>query len=487
MIRRLAGHTFKNHILTLRFSIGVAMAVIMVVAVTLVQIQDYEARAQAAAQFQRLRLELREGTTAWSMVRTVMEVQPSPLAFMAKGISNAAPNDIVISAGKPATLLEMGYYHAANPLLDFLPDPDVSSIVAFFFSFLAILLSYDLISGAREQGMLRSLLASGVGRLQLLTGLALGGLATLVLIVLLSIGAIVATLQWASTIQLEGNVLGGLAIMSIDILLYCLLFYAIGLLCSCLCKRSSLSLLFGLLAWVVLVIGVPALATQLVVQLDPLPSTESLEQTIREIDVGFQRQVVDYYNQHEPSGGYYGWNTGDIFGFDVRNTHYVVRSPYKELIDFRRGLRVFMEPLRERAISRIEQLQREQENLMLRQTETVALLASVSPGAVLRRLCATAAGTDQATLHRFVESARQLRREYVAFQRSKGYGSLDFTTDQHRNQQPLDLSGLPPLPRMEWNARTVLGDSALDIALLIAPLVIIFLAVGFIFNRYDVR
>ena len=168
MIRQLAVHTFKNHLMTLRFSIGLAMAVIMVVAVTLVQIQDLEARAEAATQYDRVRLDYQEGVTAWSMVRTVMEMRPSNLAFMAKGISGWAPNLLQISAGKPATLTEMNSYHASNPLLDLLPDLDVSGIVAFFFSFLAILLSYDIISGTREQGMLRMLLAAGAGRIQLI-------------------------------------------------------------------------------------------------------------------------------------------------------------------------------------------------------------------------------------------------------------------------------------------------------------------------------
>ncbi len=491
MIGRLAAHTFKNHLLTLRFSIGVAMAVIMVVAVTLVQIQDYDARSQAVAQYERTRMEIRERTTAWSMVRTVLEIPPSKLSFLAKGISNASPNNLEISAGRPATLIEMGRYHAANPLLDFLPDPDVASIVAFFFSFLAVLLSYDLISGAREQGMLRSLLAVGVGRIQLITGLALGGFATLLLIVILSIGAIAATLQWASSIQLNGEVLAGLLIISLEILLYCILFFAIGLLCSSLCRRSNLSLLFALLAWVVLVIGIPALASQVVVQLDPLPTTESLEKTTREIDAEFRQQVNNYMEEHSPfrtnRNLYYGWNTGNIFGFGVNNAHYVVRSPFQEVIDFRRGLREFKEPLRERAITRLEQAQHEYENLMWRQVETVGLLSSISPASVFRRLCAVAAGNDPGSLRRFVESARQMRREYVAFQRSKGYGSLDFTTDQHRDRAPLDLSGLPPQPQMQWNAGNVLHDSAIDISLLIAPLVVIFFAVGFIFNRYDVR
>jgi len=486
MIKQLATHTFRQHLLTLRFSIGVVMAVVMVVAVTLVQLQDLEARSSSAAQYDRLRLEIRERITAWSMVRTVLALPPSDLSFMAKGISAAAPNHIEVSAGRPVTLLEMSRYHAANPLLDFLPDPDVSSIVAFFFSFLAILFSYDLVSGAREQGMLRSLLAAGVGRMQLIAGLALGGVATLTLIVALSFGALVATLQWASRLQLGGEVIAGLLIMAVEILLYCILFFTIGLLCSCLCKRSNLSLLFALLAWVVLVIALPPLAAQLVIQLDPLPTTESLEQSAREIDTEFRQQVWEYAQPRHPDG-YYGWNTGNVFDVSVSNAHYIVRSPFEEIIRFRCEVRERFEPLRERAVDRIGQMQRDYENRMWRQAEQIRLLNSLSPAAVLRRLCATAAGTDPGALHRFVESARELREAYVDFQRGKDYGSLDFTTDQHRDGGRLDLDGLPPNPRLQWEAADVLARSAGDIALLIAPLVVLLLAVGFVFNRYDVR
>ena len=487
MIRQLAVHTFKNHLMTLRFSIGLAMAVIMVVAVTLVQLQDLEARAEAATQYDRARLDYKEGTTAWSMVRTVMEERPSNLAFMAKGISGWAPNLIEISAGIPATLTEMQSYHASNPLLDFLPDQDVSGIVAFFFSFLAILLSYDMISGSREQGMLRALLAAGVGRIKLITGLALGGLATLMLIVLLSFGALAATLQWFGPVGLGAEVLPGLLIIAFEVLLYCTLFYAIGLLCSCLCRRSNLSLLFALLAWVVLVIALPSLATQLVVQLDPLPTSAELEKSSEEIDREFRKNVEEFWRQNDPQEGYYGWNTGNIFGTGVRNTHYIVRSPYDSLIEFRRNLRDHIEPMRERALARIEQMQLEYENRMWRQAAEIDLLNCLSPAAVLRRACAVASRTDPATLRDFIDSAHELRRGYVDFQRSKGYGSLDFTTDQHRNRGRLDISGLPPLPKQEWSATDVLVRSGGDIALLVAPMIVLLLAVGFIFVRYDVR
>jgi len=171
----------------------------------------------------------------------------------------------------------------------------------------------------------------------------------------------------------------------------------------------------------------------------------------------------------------------------VSNAHYIVRSPFEEIIRFRCDLRERFEPLRERAVGRIGQMQREYGNRMWRQAEQIRLLNSLSPAAVLRRLCATAAGTDPGALHRFVESARELREAYVDFQRGKDYGSLDFTTDQHRDGGRLDLDGLPPNPRLQWEAADVLARSAGDIALLIAPLVVLLLAIGFIFNRYDVR
>ena len=488
MIRYLAAHTFRNHLLTFRFSIGVAMAIAMVVAVTLVQLQDQDTRARAAAEYGRVKNEIRDGITAWSMVRNVLVLPPSELTFMAKGISGQGPNRVEISAGLPATLLEMGRYHAVNPLLDFLPDPDVSSIAAYFFSFLAILLSYDLVSGAREQGMLRMLLASGVGRIQLIAGLALGGALTLALIVVLSLGAVLATVQWASSLSLSASQMLALLIMGVEILLYCFLFFAIGLLCSCLCRRSNLSLLFALLAWIALVVAVPPLAAQLVTQLDPLPTGEAIEGAEQSLDDDFQQKAVEFYEENTPTGNvWYGWTTGNVFDFSMSNAHYIVRSDFDELIRFRRKMREYLEPLREAAVGRLQALQVESGNRMWRQAEQIRLTSSLSPAAILRRLCATAAGTDPQTLHRFVESARKLRKAYVDFQRSKGYVSLDFTTDQHRNRERLSLDGLPPEPRTTWEASNVLANSTLDFSLLIAYLAALLLVIGVVFNRYDVR
>ena len=275
--------------------------------------------------------------------------------------------------------------------------------------------------------------------------------------------------------------------MFAEILLYCVLFYAIGLLCSCLCRRSNLSLLFAMLAWVVLVIALPALATQVVMQLDPLPTTEELEKSEEALDAEFREKAIAFYREHRPQRMYYAWNTGNIFDFGMRNPHYIARSHFKDVLECRRELRAYKEPLRERAMARLEQLELEYENRMWRQATEIDLLSSISPAAVLRRMCAVASRTDPTSLRDFIDSAHQLREGYVDFQRAKGYGSVDFSNDEHRDRGRLDISGLPPLPRREWKAGDVLAHSAGDLALLISPLIVLLLAVGFVFARYDVR
>jgi ABC-type transport system involved in multi-copper enzyme maturation permease subunit len=492
MLGQLAFHTFRRHLQTLRFALGVTIAVALMAAVALVQIQDIEARSRAAREVERRTVDYRNRITAWSMVRTELVLPPSNLAFMAKGLTNREPNRMEISVGTPATLMEMGYYSASNPLLDFLPDPDVVGIVALFFSLLAILFSYDMVSGARERGMLRMLLASGVGRVTLAAGMSLGGLLTLLFIVLLALGALLATIQWTSPLAITGAFLAALAVMAVEILVYTLVFFFIGLFCSCLCKRSNLSLLFALLVWVVLVLAWGPAAVQLVTQLDPLPTTEALEKYAAETDREFQGLIQAKASELVEDREYiFGWNTGNIFDWSLDNPHFILRT-YKErpetsAVPLFRKLRAYGEPLREEYVGRIQARQLEYESRMWRQAENAGFAASLSPAVVLRRLAAVAAGTDPGTLRRFTDSARRLREAYIDFQRSKGYGSQDFTTDEHRNRAPLGLSGLPPDPKFGWDIQDVLARSAVDGALLILPLLLLVPAVGFLFNRYDVR
>jgi len=482
----LVRKTFASHLTTLRFLVGAAVTSLLFVAVAVVQLSDYDARLQSAGEFEARQQDFLDGITAWSMVRTVLVMPPSETAFMAKGITSSEPNLMYISAGRPASLLEMQYYNASNPLLDFLPDADVTQVAALLISLLAIILTYDLISGARERGMLRMLMATGMGRNSILLGLALGSAATLLLTVVLSIGCVLALLALARSVPIL-RILPQLSMLTGEILIYGFVFIAVGLLCSCLSSRSNISLLISLLIWLVLVIVLPAMSRQVVTKLDPLPSTESLEVTERGLDQQFQEELVSFFRSDHPQDGYYGWNTGNIFDLSLANVHYVVRSPYDSFIDFRRELRGRFEPLRVELVDRIQSQHIEFENRMLNQADLVELVGSVSPAAVLKKLCTIAAGTDRATLRRFLSYGRRLRQSYIDFQRSKDYRSLDWTTDQHRNREKLNLAGMPPTLRQRWDCWDALAHSLPGAAVLIVQLAVLLVACAVVFSRYDVR
>lgn len=495
-MRELIFHTFREHLKTLRFSVGMAMAVLMVVGVTVVKLEEYKAYKAAEVEIERSIMDSRDSITAWSMARTTMVLPLPDLSFMATGLAAHQPNQVEITAGRPATLLQMTSFYSDNPLLKILPNLDVTEVAILFFSLLAVLFSFDLVNGARERGVLRMLVAYGKGRIQTLTGLALGGLLTVLLFVVIGLLSALLTVQFYSGIPLTPQFIAGFSLIGLAVLLYCLIFFAVGLLFSSLTRHSNLSLMFSLFIWVVCVVAMPMLLKQLVVETNPIPPIDEIQHAHRELDREFQQKIsdwsrkyiTDWIAENEPIGDvYWGSNTGNIFDMSLSNVHYIVRTPFDVLIDFARARRAFKEPLRQGYIDRLEMMEVDYENKMYRQANTANAIANLSPANVLRHLAAIVTGTDEGALMRFVKAARVARKEYVAFQQSKDYGSMDFTTDQHRDGGPLDLGGMPAAEVPNRSLAETIGDAGTDFALLLLPLIVLLIAGGIVFSRYDIR
>lgn len=166
----------------------------------------------------------------------------------------------------------------SNPVAALLSRLDFVTIVTIVFSLMAILFSYDAISGEREAGMLRMLLAGGAARRSILLGKFLGGLASV--LIPFSIGVLVGYLYIALSpaVQLTGQdfaVFGGLLVAS---WFYIALFFALGLLFSASSRTSGQSVLKSLFAWVFLVLVIPNISPFLAAELYTLPSAAKIEQ-----------------------------------------------------------------------------------------------------------------------------------------------------------------------------------------------------------------
>ena len=101
-----------------------------------------------------------------------------------------------------------------NPLPILFPPLDFLFIVTIIMSLLAILFSYDAITGERQSGTLRLMIANSVSRTTILFGKFIGGIASLIIPFILSllVGALYISVN--PSIQWDGSAWAELALLT---------------------------------------------------------------------------------------------------------------------------------------------------------------------------------------------------------------------------------------------------------------------------------
>ena len=205
--------------------------------------------------------------TAWSMPQ-----RPNPMTAMVRGIEQNANLESLDN----------------DPLAVAYPLPDFTVVVGVLFSLLALLFAHDALSGEREDGTLRLLLAHDVSRAGLVIGKIAGRLAALLipLVAGLLVGGLVLALspsvgwsirEWGSGIAV------GLAAA-----LYVAVFICLGVMISAWTRTARTALVASLAAWVVFVLIVPNLSPYVAASLQPTGSLTQLQRRMR--DMGNQER-----------------------------------------------------------------------------------------------------------------------------------------------------------------------------------------------------
>ncbi|MGB8960205.1 MAG: ABC transporter permease subunit, partial [Candidatus Aminicenantales bacterium] len=179
MIRTIIKREFLDNILSFKFIACVLVAIVVSLASTSILTQDYKDRLRnydkgvAAAKEELTKIPV------YSCLRIKLYRKPSPLSIFVGGIERKlgsyaeipiAPMDIPTSLQGGVTKNE---FAATFSIFDF------SSVVVIIFTILAILLSYDSISGEKEEGLLSLALSNSVPRHKILLGKYLGELVSI--------------------------------------------------------------------------------------------------------------------------------------------------------------------------------------------------------------------------------------------------------------------------------------------------------------------
>lgn len=313
--------------------------------------------------------------------------KPSELYFCAEG-SDPALSDTVRGRyyfwenGNLKSFWRLTYPAATPHLTNILPDVtkvDWAFIIGYVLSLIALLLTFDSVSGERERGTLRLMLVNPMPRHTVLIGKFFGALISINIPFVFAVLVNLLVISTSTAVQLGADAWGRLGIIYLIALLYTCIFLALGLIVSARVQRSSVGLVILLLTWVTFVVFMPNLLASIASRGTSTMSADELRAR--------QKQLNDVHLQEY-------WNALSMSDEeDIRaGSEYVTKDAAAQ-----------------------ERLIKEHLTQQIAQARRVRSIAQISPAAILHHLLESFAGTGFERHLQFLENTQRYAREYREF------------------------------------------------------------------------
>ena len=316
--------------------------------------------------------------------------KPSPLHFCAEG------GDIFLSGRVNGGFVswttddlrgfwQLLYLPATLNSKNIRPDTikvDWIFVIGYVLSLIAILFTFDSISGERGQGTLRLTLANPVPRHTVLIGKFLGALISIGVPFTLAVLINLLVVSTSDNVQLGTEAWSRLGIIFLIALLYLCLFLALGLLVSSRVQQNAASLVVLLLIWVTFVVFMPS--------------------TLASIASGFSDPMTDdeFYKRRKQLQN----ELKNEYEARLQNTHEF------SLKKIQLGGEYVTNEAAQR--ERLSQKHLDQQHAQIQLARSVT---RISPVAIVQHLLEVFAGTGFERHLQFVENVQQYAREYREF------------------------------------------------------------------------
>jgi ABC-type transport system involved in multi-copper enzyme maturation permease subunit len=394
--------------------------------------------------------------------------KPKPLALCSEGFEKSLPNCFtfdVFSSDLPEIK------GRGNFTLSHFSSIDWVFIVSMILSFLALVFTYDSVSGEKEDGTLRQMLANNIPRHEVLLGkyfgvvltigipLFIGMLVSLIIVVASNV-VVISGLDWSKILAI--------ILMSF---LYFSIFILLGMFVSSRTAYPANSMVVLLLIWVVVVVLIPSFGKIISEVSGKAPNPAELERKLAEIS-------TEIWSNSERYGERAGNASGDL-SWPGNNPPARAR-------------------LRNALTDAQNQAREDHHNKMIAQAFTGRNLTCFSPTVIYQRASETVAGTGinhvvslqlqikvyQAELKEFIRSrdAEDALSLHLLF--PEGYLVGAWRAVSHN---PVDFDTVPKFQERDLALGQSLKLAIWDIGSLILFNLVFFVASFVSFLRYDVR
>jgi ABC-type transport system involved in multi-copper enzyme maturation permease subunit len=503
MIWKIAKKEFHNNLLTFRFTFGTLILILLILAISLGSVKGFlDLNREYMLASQANEAQLRENRVYCTIEYDVVK-PPEVLSVLNLGVTNRLGNSLKVSLRKIPSPEKK--YSQDNPLLNIFTSLDLTLVYKIVVSLLAMLFAFDAVSGEKQSGTLKLLIAQGASRLKLILGKYAGNMLTLAVSFMISlfIAFLVIIVHFPNLSRLDWLRILSFAVLT---LLYVSVFFLLGLVISALTKKASHSLIFCLFAWIILVIIIPNLSTYLATVLEPVPPEKTVDVQIDELyaQTGERMREWDEANRSSIS------ISGSI---DSREGIYVFQRADKATVDYFKKRITFEEPLLKERTDAIWQVRQQLYFLQRKQEKLASGLSRLSPSGLFQEAAEMLSRTDISNYERYIRQAVLFRESVYGYLEARdAFRSLRFFTvmeekdvlprEEYRkvnyrkpdgsyytmeDYPPLDLNDFPRFHYLEEKFPAIVARMAFLLMIFIILNIVLFIGSVWAFTFYDVR
>jgi ABC-type transport system involved in multi-copper enzyme maturation permease subunit len=465
MLKTVLKRELLHNLYSLRFLISLALLIGVFVAGSFSFINGYadnlkkyeETQGQFLAD---MKAQAGESATELAVTQRTYSLRPRDDAFVSDAKEKYLPNAITFSAWNVFSFQVKSA--SANPFLKKYDELSWAFIASLIVSFVALLFTFDGVSGEKESKTLALSLSNPISRGTLLLGKHISAVLSVMAIVLA--GVLVSLLivlllgRAGMTPALPGEVAGFLAVAG----LLAATFAALGLFSSVVAPNSNVSLLLALSLWLAFAVIIPNSSTFIARNLYPIESSEAVQ---KKVDAAF-----DDLSKSAPPGSWMS-NPGNPF----LPQHKLRANLQMKLLQAEKGIRdaYYL--------------------AMFRQFERTRLLTAVSPVSLFEYLSEAVVGGGYLRFRRVWDDFHIYQSQFLSF--FKNLDAQDPQSPHWYNPNENISTTRKPVP---FESVPQVGEKPMSFAERVSPvlrfLVInvvyscaVFLLTFILFVRYDVR
>ena len=501
MLTTMIHKELRAILLSPKFTATFIVCTILLLLSVFTGIREYQSNRENYEIATRLTEDELKQETSWGRLETRLYREPDPMQILFAGLGYDIGRFSNITQENSVKLRHSAY--SDDPIFAMFRFIDFAFIVQFVLTLLAILFTYDAVSGEREQGTLKLVFANPIARTQYLIAKSIGAWLGLVIPIsipiLLSLGMILVF-----GIDLQAHHWGSIfSLVGLSLLLFTF-FIVLGVLISTLTSRSSSSFLLSLVAWVLFVLIIPRSAVMAAGQFVSVPRVAEID---GQRDAFAANQWATFYEEMEGNWGHFSTSTDETMSEDeIEAEEDLMWGMMQRQDSLRRNVEREIETFEIRLLEDLRQRK-------IAQQKTAFTLSRLSPVSAYQLAAMNLAQTDVGDQLRWEDAMSRYRENFnshaIAMQKETGNMggvtiSVTFETDEidgedsgegksklqiggNRDKDVIDLSNLPRFKPSDRSKVESAGLVSIDFGIISLSILITFLIAYVRFIKYDIR